>query len=120
MLSLGAFKTERFSREGFMRCSKVRFFLTLFVLLSKSILANPLCRETLQSIGMEYVDLVNRSGERRVVSRLVMGTDHLVQGNWTHEGQAEPSEEQAFKVLDEAAKHGINFFDTSPIYVGDV
>ena len=51
-------------------------------------------------------------------SRLVMGTDHLLQNDWTNEGQ-KVSEEEAFKVLDEAARNGINFFDTAPIYVGD-
>ena len=30
------------------------------------------------------------------------------------------SEEQIFAVLDEAAKLGINFFDTAPIYVGGI
>src|SRR3989344_854372 len=73
-----------------------------------------------QTSEMEYVDICDRAGECKKFSRLVMGTDHLVQGNWTGEGQPELTEEQAFKVLDEGAKHGINFFDTSPIYVGGV
>lgn len=69
---------------------------------------------------MEYVDICNREGECKKFSRLVMGTDHLIQGNWTGEGQPELTDEEAFEVLDEATKHGINFFDTSPIYVGNV
>lgn len=69
---------------------------------------------------MEYVDICNPNGDCKKFSRLVMGTDHLIQGDWTGAGQPEMSEEQAFSVLDEAAKHGINFFDTSPIYVGNI
>lgn len=69
---------------------------------------------------MEYVELCPRPGDCRKFSRLVMGTDHLVQSNWVAEGQPEPTDAQAFEVLDEAAKSGINFFDTSPIYVGGV
>jgi aryl-alcohol dehydrogenase-like predicted oxidoreductase len=49
-----------------------------------------------------------------------MGTDHLAQGDWVFNGQSEPSEEQIFAVLDEAARLGINFFDTAPIYVGGI
>lgn len=70
--------------------------------------------------GMEYVSICNRAGECRRFSRLVMGTDHLAQSQWTGPGQPEPTEAQAFAVLDEAARHGINFFDTAPIYVGGV
>ncbi|MBI2520355.1 MAG: aldo/keto reductase [Bdellovibrio sp.] len=69
---------------------------------------------------MEYVDVCDQNGNCRKFSRLIMGTDHLVQANWTSEGQAEISEEAAFSVLDEAAGLGINLFDTSPIYVGGV
>ncbi|MBI4405809.1 MAG: aldo/keto reductase [Deltaproteobacteria bacterium] len=71
-------------------------------------------------LGMAYVDICNRENECKKLSRLVMGTDHLVQSDWTKEGQPEPTNEEAFRVLDEAAKQGINFFDTSPIYVGGV
>ena len=49
-----------------------------------------------------------------------MGTDHLAQSDWTREGKIAMSEEQIFAVLDEAAKLGINFFDTAPIYVGGI
>jgi aryl-alcohol dehydrogenase-like predicted oxidoreductase len=69
---------------------------------------------------MEYVDICNPKNECKKFSRLAMGTDHLIQGDWTGAGEPELTEEQAFRVLDEAAKHGINFFDTSPIYVGGV
>ncbi|MEO5668899.1 MAG: aldo/keto reductase [Bdellovibrionota bacterium] len=69
---------------------------------------------------MEYVTLCSAKGDCKKFSRLVMGTDHLAQGDWTGQGQAQPTEEEIFKVLDEAARLGINFFDTSPIYVGGV
>ncbi|HAZ13417.1 MAG: hypothetical protein A2X86_14665 [Bdellovibrionales bacterium GWA2_49_15] len=69
---------------------------------------------------MEYVNLCDQHGACKKFSRLIMGTDHLVQGNWTGAGQPEISEDEAGRVLDEAAKLGINLFDTSPIYVGGV
>tara|TARA_B100000749_G_scaffold280259_1_gene275673 strand:- start:33348 stop:34862 length:1515 start_codon:yes stop_codon:yes gene_type:complete len=49
-----------------------------------------------------------------------MGTDHLIQGDWVGPHWPEYSDEMAFEVLDHAADLGINFFDTSPIYVGSV
>ena len=70
--------------------------------------------------AMEYVPICDATGKCRRFSRLVMGTDHLIQGGWTHESQPEPTKELAFSVLDEAARQGINLFDTAPIYVGSV
>ncbi|MBI4871680.1 MAG: aldo/keto reductase [Candidatus Riflebacteria bacterium] len=70
--------------------------------------------------GMEYVDIVCNDGVSRRFSRLVMGTDHLIQAGWVYEKQPEPTREQVYAVLDEAARRGINLFDTSPIYVGGV
>jgi len=69
---------------------------------------------------MEYVKVCDKKKVCKSFSRLIMGTDHLAQSNWSKEGQPEPSEEQVFEILDEAVKLGINFFDTSPIYVGNV
>jgi aryl-alcohol dehydrogenase-like predicted oxidoreductase len=69
---------------------------------------------------MEYVKLVCNDGVSRRFSRLVMGTDHLIQAGWVDEKQPEPTREQVYAVLDEAARRGINLFDTSPIYVGGV
>ncbi len=86
----------------------VRFFTFSVLLLSFDVKA------------MEYVELCKSKMDCKKFSRLVMGTDHLVQSNWTTEGQPELSEAEAFEILDEAAKNGINFFDTSPIYVGGV
>ena len=74
----------------------------------------------IRSEGMEYVKVCDKKKVCKSFSRLIMGTDHLAQSNWTKEGQSEPSEEQVFEILDEAVKLGINFFDTSPIYVGNV
>lgn len=70
--------------------------------------------------AMEYVEICSRQNDCRKFSRLVMGTDHLVQGDWIQQGQREMDESEVFAVLDEAARLGINFFDTSPIYVGGV
>jgi aryl-alcohol dehydrogenase-like predicted oxidoreductase len=69
---------------------------------------------------MEYVEIVGNDGKCRRFSRLVMGTDHLIQAGWVDEKQCEPTREQAYAVLDEAARLGINLFDTAPIYVGGV
>ncbi len=69
---------------------------------------------------MQYVDVRDQHGNVRKFSRLIMGTDHLIQSNWTHQGQTEPTEAQVFAVLDEALRRGINVIDTSPIYVGGV
>lgn len=86
--------------------------------------SNPVCNTPNNAASeptpMEYVDICNRNGECKKFSRLVMGTDHLVQGNWNGDGKPDLTEEQAYEVLDEAAKYGINFYDTSPIYVGGV
>jgi aryl-alcohol dehydrogenase-like predicted oxidoreductase len=73
-----------------------------------------------ENADMEYVEVCAKVGDCKSFSRLVIGTDHLVQGDWTGKGQPEISEEEAFIVLDEAARLGINLFDTSPIYVGGV
>ncbi len=70
--------------------------------------------------GMEYVTVIGNDGIARRFSRLVMGTDHLIQAGWVDDRQPEPTREQVYAVLDEAARCGINLFDTSPIYVGGV
>lgn len=77
-------------------------------------------RVSVEQGGMEYVTACDRKHVCRKFSRLIMGTDHLAQSDWTNDGQKEPSDAEVFAVLDEAAKLGINLFDTSPIYVGGV
>jgi aryl-alcohol dehydrogenase-like predicted oxidoreductase len=69
---------------------------------------------------MEYVDICAPGGECRKFSRLVMGTDHLIQSGWVSEDQPEPTKDSVYATLDEAARNGINLFDTAPIYVGGV
>lgn len=77
-----------------------------------------LCTSSAQ--GMEYLEFVGNDGRTRHFSRLVMGTDHLIQAGWVTDDQPEPARKDAEAVLDEAARRGINLFDTSPIYVGGV
>lgn len=59
---------------------------------------------------MEYAQLCEAPGRCLILSRLVLGTDHL--------GKMDPG--KTAEVLDEAARLGINAFDTSPIYAGGV
>ncbi|MBN8538035.1 MAG: aldo/keto reductase [Deltaproteobacteria bacterium] len=73
-----------------------------------------------QAGQMEYVEVIDRDGKVLLFSRLIMGTDHLKQGGWVHLGQTEQTDEEVFKVLDEAVRNGINVIDTSPIYVGNI
>ncbi|MCX6126563.1 MAG: aldo/keto reductase, partial [Proteobacteria bacterium] len=75
---------------------------------------------SLQVGDMDYVNICDQMNVCRRFSRLIMGTDHLAQGDWIYNGQTEPNQNQVFAVLDEAARLGINFFDTAPIYVGGV
>jgi aryl-alcohol dehydrogenase-like predicted oxidoreductase len=75
---------------------------------------------SLQLGDMDYVNVCDQKNICRKFSRLIMGTDHLAQGDWIYNGQSEPNEDQVFAVLDEAARLGINFFDTAPIYVGGI
>lgn len=70
--------------------------------------------------AMEYVEVCSPDHGCRRFSRLVMGTDHLNQSGWTSDLQPEPTLNSVYAVLDEAAFHGINLFDTAPIYVGSV
>ncbi len=69
---------------------------------------------------MEYVKICRTSNDCKNFSRLVMGTDHLMQDKWTGDRQTPQTAENTFAVLDEATRLGINFFDTAPIYVGGI
>ncbi len=69
---------------------------------------------------MDYVTVCRAKSDCRQFSRLIMGSDHLAQDNWTNDGQKRMSEEEIFAVLDEAARLGINFIDTAPIYVNNI
>lgn len=70
--------------------------------------------------SMEYVPVCSSLEKCMYFSRLVMGTDHLIQGDWNQAGQKQMSQQEVYALLDEAVKLGINIFDTSPIYVGNV
>jgi aryl-alcohol dehydrogenase-like predicted oxidoreductase len=69
---------------------------------------------------MDYLPVPGPNGQVMMFSRLIMGTDHLAQANWSGENQPQPTEEMIFRVLDEAVKNGMNVIDTSPIYVGNI
>src|SRR3989338_1298074 len=73
--------------------------------------------------GMDYVR-VCRDGpagsDCKHFSRLICGSDHLAAAAWTNATAPPPSRDEVFAVLDEAMNRGINFFDSSPIYVGGV
>jgi aryl-alcohol dehydrogenase-like predicted oxidoreductase len=83
--------------------------LTLFILISQ-----------FDASAMQYKKICRSSKDCKLFSKLVMGTDHLVQENWINDSWPETTTEELFEILDEAAKLGINFFDTSPIYVGGI
>jgi len=74
----------------------------------------------LSADAMEYIEVRNERNERIKFSRLIMGTDHLAQDDWYGSSSRKITEQSINAVLDEAARLGINLFDTSPIYVGDI
>ncbi len=67
-------------------------------------------RAEVTSDAMPYVTVSDIHGKTIRLSRLIMGTDHL--------GKVPLS--QTLEVLDEAARLGINAFDTAPIYANDI
>jgi len=69
---------------------------------------------------MEYIEVRNERNERIKFSRLIMGTDHIAQEDWYGDTPRKINEQYIHELLDEAARLGINLFDTSPIYVGDI
>ena len=75
---------------------------------------------TLLAVEMEYVEVRNEKNVSIKFSRLIMGTDHLAQTDWNGRTSLKITEKDIFKLLDEAARLGINLFDTAPIYVGDI
>ncbi|MFZ5952873.1 MAG: aldo/keto reductase [Candidatus Rifleibacteriota bacterium] len=94
--------------------------LVSILFLSSFLNANILLAVDLSAEGMEYIEVRNEKGERVKFSRLIMGTDHLAQEDWYGPNSRKITEESINRVLDEAARLGINLFDTSPIYVGDI
>ncbi|PKK88798.1 MAG: hypothetical protein CVV64_17085 [Candidatus Wallbacteria bacterium HGW-Wallbacteria-1] len=69
---------------------------------------------------MEYVEVSNEQNVKVRFSRLIMGTDHVAQEDWYGADSRKITEEYVHELFDEAARLGINLFDTSPIYVGDI
>ena len=97
-----------------------RLLFLAVLLLSTVFHASFLLATDLASAEMEYVEVCNEKGVRLKFSRLIMGTDHLAQDNWNGRDSRKLSEQELHALLDEAARLGINLFDTSPIYVGDI
>lgn len=60
--------------------------------------------------AMEYVEITEKPGVTKKLSRLIMGTDHL----------GKVPDAQTREVLDEAVRLGINAFDTAPIYTDGI
>lgn len=95
--------------------------LLLTVLLFSGFLnANILFASDLATDEMEYIEVRNEKNERVKFSRLILGTDHLAQEDWTGPTPRKITEQSINNLFDEAVRLGINLFDTSPIYVGDV
>lgn len=90
--------------------------LLISILLSFILLPPPV----FSTEGMEYVEVCNEQNVRMKFSRLVMGTDHVAQDDWYGPNSRQITEEYIHELFDEAAGLGINLFDTSPIYVGDI
>ncbi len=77
------------------------FFLSIFTLYAGA-------PETLPA--MEYVEISEKPGVSRKLSRLILGTDHL--------GKIPGA--RTLEVLNEALRLGINAFDTAPIYTDSI
>ncbi|PKL77119.1 MAG: hypothetical protein CVV27_06785 [Candidatus Melainabacteria bacterium HGW-Melainabacteria-1] len=91
-----------------MKASRIYgFILSAFLLAS----ATGLQAQTSSPLPkMEYAEVCEKPGLCLRLSRLILGTDHL----------GKIPNEQTLQVLDEAAKLGINAFDTAPIYTDSI
>ena len=94
--------------------------LIAILLFSNCLNVNVLFALDLSPDGMEYIEVRNEKNERVKFSRLIMGTDHMAQEDWYGLTSRKITEQSINELLDEAARLGINLFDTSPIYVGDI
>jgi len=82
-----------------------------FLLYSLLFSITAICAQTEHQIPqMEYVDVCEKPTVCKKLSRLIMGTDHL----------GKIPNEKTLEVLNEAAKLGINVFDTAPIYTDGI
>lgn len=84
-------------------CRPSRLFVILLLVFLPALLLHAQPRAFPE---MEYVDVYEKPGVGRKLSRLIMGTDHL----------GKVPEKRMIEVLNEAVKLGINTFDTAPIY----
>jgi len=50
--------------------------------------------------GMEYVEVCDQQNVCRKFSRLIMGTDHLSQSDWTGAGEKGMSDDEVQEVVD--------------------
>ncbi|MDD3147718.1 MAG: aldo/keto reductase [Candidatus Riflebacteria bacterium] len=96
------------------------FLLITLLFFSAFLDANILFAAELSANGMEYIEVRNEKNERVKFSRLILGTDHLAQEDWYGPNSRKITEQGINELLDEAVRLGINLFDTSPIYVGDI
>jgi hypothetical protein len=87
-------------KRGFTAC------LLPILLLSAAACAPGARRAAAPLPPMEYAQLCEAPDRCLILSRLVLGTDHL--------GKMDSA--RTIEVLDEAVKLGINTFDTAPIY----
>lgn len=67
-------------------------------------LSRQILLESSSSPVMEYVELCRSGNDCKRFSRLVMGTDHLAQGQWTSDSQPEPDSTHVFNVLYDGSK----------------
>ncbi len=88
---------------------RVRPFWPLLLVLQLAVLAGGV-PATAAPQAIPYLEVGERPGDVRRMSRLIMGTDHL----------GKVPEAQTLAVLNEAVRLGINAFDTAPIYEGGI
>jgi aryl-alcohol dehydrogenase-like predicted oxidoreductase len=111
----------RTSGPGKNEMKKIRALLLIALLLFSNLyFVNFLPAANLSQSEMEYIEVRNEKNERVKFSRLIMGTDHIAQEDWYGATPRKITEESIHELLDEAVRLGINLFDTSPIYVGDI
>ncbi len=107
--------------QGDVAMKRIPALLLISILLFSCFLdAKILFASELAADGMEYIEVRNEKNERVKFSRLILGTDHLAQEDWTDPIPRKITEQSVKNLFDEAVRLGINLFDTSPIYVGDV
>ena len=100
------------------KLTSLLFISFLFLSLCLNVIYLPAASLTAE--GMEYIEVCNEKNVRIKFSRLIMGTDHVAQEDWYGPNPRKITEQYIHELFDEAVRLGINLFDTSPIYVGDI